>query len=178
MEYDDWQFDDSEATDLLWHEKDEPNWEHLCKTEDGFDIFFAYDEDEEMYQVKKLRKGKVDKQGWVDYGEMQEMVGNIIFDEYCERVFNVLKKTINDSGLRKRRRWSEFSDYIRHVLWLPFHVLQYGQNGAQYYLLVVKGMPTYFQDALKWCREMPEVEVLAKHGEILQEMKENGFFVE
>lgn len=176
MEYDDWQFDDDETTDLLWHETEEPDWNHLCKTLAGDDIFYAYDDDAEQYRVRQVRKGQIVKQGWEDYDGMQELVGKILFDEYAERVFQVLKKTIKDCGLRKRRRWGDVADYIRHVLWLPLHEVKVGDTG-RYMFLVVKGMPTDFQEALKWCREMPEVEVLALHGEIIQDMRSRGFFV-
>ena len=71
MDYDDWQYDGDETTDFLWHEEDGPDWRHLCKTVDGYDIFFAYDEDAEQYKVKQARKGQTVKQGWEDYDGMQ-----------------------------------------------------------------------------------------------------------
>lgn len=168
-----WQYDGDENTDFLWEEESGADWKHLCKTVDGYDIFFAYDEDAEQYKVKQARKGQIVKQGWEDYDGMQELVGELIFCEYSERVFKVLKKTIGELGLRKRHRWSDVADHIRDALWLPLHVVHCGST-----FLSIKGMPTDFQDALKWCREMPEVEVLAMHGDLIQDLRQKGFFVE
>lgn len=164
--YDEWQYDKN--LDEEWHLGDGINWHVLPIDVNSCKYSFYFEPEHDAYFVKYEDKdGKILEQGYADFDDMQEIASILLWGWYNKRVCDVLEKTVEEEGhvFRTQDEKDLFRSKVESSLYMELR-----GAGAKFHFQV-KGVPCEVEKAVPWCQTVPEVEVLALYGFIVQDLK-------